>query len=329
MIRKIITVALSAMILMSFAACNNQTQNNANGDPIKIGILQWVTHDALDQLQQGFVDALAKNGYRDGENMILDHQNANGDINIANSIASKFVNNKSDVVLAIATPAVQSMQSKTSTIPILGGAVTDYVAAKLIDSNQVPGGNISGTTDLTPISEQFDLLAEIVPNIKRVGIIYNSSETNSEVQVAMAEDYAKTKGIEVVVKTFTSTNDIQQTASSLSQDVEAFWLPNDNQLASSMDVLAKITTEANLPVICGDRAMLETGGVAAITTDYYALGQQSGEMAVRILRDDADIAQMPVEAVEDAKLLINLKNAQQIGLKIPQNIIDAAREVIE
>lgn len=333
--RKLMAGILSGMLCLGLASCgqasgnasdvaDNTSDGTASAEQVKVGILKWVTHDALDQSEQGFMDALKDGGYVEGENLTLDRQNANDDVSVANTIATKFVNNDSDLVLAIATPAVQSMQSKTDQIPILGTAVTDYEKASLVESNEDPGGNISGTTDMNPIEQQIDLLLEVLPDLKTLGIMYNSSEINAEIQSNIAKEYAESKGITVSVKTISSVNDIQQTATSLAKEVEAFWIPTDNKLASAMGVLASVAEEQKIPIVPGERGMVHAGASFTIGIDYYELGYETGKMAVEILKNGADISTMPIRRQSEFKVDINQEAVDKIGLTIPQSVLHRA-----
>lgn len=292
---------------------------------IKIGIVQYVEHPALDAAREGFVQALADNGYVDGQNVAIDVQNAQADQSNLKTISQRFVNNKEDLILAVATPAAQAVASETTEIPVLGTAITDYVAAKLVDSNEVPGGNISGTTDMNPVKEQIDLMQKLVPGVKNVGLLYTSSEDNSVLQAGLVKDACAALGLNVLEATVTSSNDVQQVTQSLVGNVDAIYIPTDNVIASSMPIVYKITAEARIPTICGEENMVLSGGLATIGIDYSKLGYQTGEMAVKILKGDADISKMPIESQKDYAYKINGDFADAIGLKIPA---DLARYVV-
>jgi putative ABC transport system substrate-binding protein len=327
--KKAIPILLAALLALTAMASLSACDNSKPSGQLKIGILKWVTHGALDAAEQGFIDALRDNGYTDGENITLDKQNANDNSTTAASIADKFVNNQSDLILAIATPAVQSVQSKTETIPVLGTAVTDYVRANLVESNANPGKNISGTSDLTPIAEQFDMLLQVLPHTQTVGIIYNSSEDNSAIQAEDAKMIAESKGLSVVIRTFSSINDIPQTAASLAREVDAFWVPTDNMLASAMNVLIERTMENSIPVVCGEENMVKGGGTFTIGITYYELGYQTGEMAARILKDGASPANMPIEFQNKMAVAIHKANADALGIVFPAEILAVAVDLSE
>jgi len=323
-LQKIISVLLT--LVMIFALSSVAIAEDA---PISIGILKWVTHGALDGAEQGFVDALADNGFVDGENITIDYQNATADASTAALIGDRFVNSNVDLILAIATPSVQSLQSKTTEIPILGTAVTDYVGAELVDSNEAPGGNISGTSDLPSIAEQFDFLLKVLPDIGILGIMYNSSEDNSRIQAEAAQEAADALGITVEVKTFSSVNDIPQTVESLAKDVDAIWLPSDNAISSAMDIVSTTAADVGIPLFCSEESQVVSGGTFALGIDYYKLGYQTGEMAVRILTDGANTAEMPIEWLKDMAVSINLEMADAIGLEFPQDVLSQATDVSE
>lgn len=295
---------------------------------INIGVLQLVEHASLDDAYRGFVDALKDAGYEDGKNLKIDYQNAQADQANLMTMSERFVQDNVDLILAIATPAAQAVAAATSEIPILITAVTDPVTARLAESMEKPGLNITGTTDAGPIDKQLELLKELFPNVKTLGILYNSSEVNSEVQAKQAEEIAVALGWEVRFGTLTSVNDIEQVANSLAGKVDAFYAPTDNTIASAMPNLAKVAEEKKLPVICGAPEMISAGGLATIGIDYYKLGRQTGEMAVRVLKGEAVPAEMPIESLTDTDMIVNLDFAKAIGYTFPQEIMDKATKVI-
>lgn len=296
---------------------------------IKIGILQLVEHAALDAAYQGFIDSLAEDGYVDGKNIEVDYQNAQADQANLMTMSERFVKDDVDLILAIATPAAQAIAAATTKIPILITAVTDPVAAKLADSMEKPGMNVTGTTDAGPIDKQLALLQEMFPEIKTIGVIYNSSEVNSEVQAKQAEEIAKTMGWGVRFGTITSVNDIEQVALSMVGRVQAIYAPTDNTIASAMPNLVKVAEEKKIPIMCGEPGMVEAGGLISIGIDYYKLGFQTGKMAVKILKGEAEPASMPIESLTDADIVINLNFAKAIGYEVPQDLLDRATTVIE
>ena len=338
--RTICSFAVTTALILTTAACSSQpTEPTENGDDtqqeqsvegeqFKIGILQLMEHDALDNARNGLVDALAEGGYVDGEKIVVDLQNAQGDQSNLKTMSQKFVNDKEDLIVAIATPAAQSVTAETQEIPILATAITDYPEAGLVESNEVPNVNLSGTSDRTPVKEQFALLKQILPDVKKVGIMYNSSEANSEVQARAAIEACGELGLDYQEGTVTNVNDIQQVVQSIVGEVDALYIPTDNTFASAIPLVVSITDVEKIPVICGENGMVKGGGLATVGIDYYKLGQQTGKMAIRILEGE-DISKMPVEFPDSTEICINLDTAAKIGVTIPQEIIDSAAFVIE
>ncbi|MGL5270097.1 MAG: ABC transporter substrate binding protein [Selenomonadaceae bacterium] len=301
------------------------SEKSAKQKNVKIGIVQLVEHNALDAANKGFVDGLASKGYKEGENVEFDRQNAQADQSNLQNIAQRFVNNKVDLICAIATPAAQAVANLTKEIPITATAVTDYEQAKLVASNDAPKGNVTGTTDMNPVKEQIDLLLKLVPNAKTIGTVYCSSEVNSETQVKMMKAYAESKGLTVIEATVSTVNDIQQAAQSLVGRVDAIYEPTDNIIASAMPTLVAITNPAKIPVICGEPNMVKAGGLATYGVDYYKLGFQTGEMAADILAGKAKPESMPIQSLKEMSLTINETNAKLLGITIPEDLLkDAA-----
>ena len=311
----------------SSAACSatgSQAASAAAEKKFKIGIVQLVEHPALDAAYKGFVDGLAKAGYVDGQNITLDYQNAQGEQANCQTIATKLVDDKSDLILAIATPAAQAVANTTKDIPILVTAVTDPADAKLVASNKKPGGNVSGTSDLTPVDEQMKLLKQLLPNAKKVAMLYCSSETNSKFQVDIAKKSAAALGLETVDATVSNSNEIQQVVQSLVGKVEAIYAPTDNMIAAGMATVSMVAQPAKLPIIVGESGMVKNGGVATYGINYYDLGLLTAKQAVKILKDGAKPADMPIEYSTNCDLTLNKDVAAKIGLTIPQELLDKA-----
>ena len=300
---------------------NTETADAAN---YKVGIIQLVEHSALDAAYQGFVDGLKELGYEEGKNLTLDYQNAQGDQSNCQTIATKLANDQNDLILAIATPAAQAVANTTKDIPILVTAVTDPADSKLVASNEVPGGNVSGTSDLTPVKEQMDLIPQIVPEAKTVGIVYCSSEANSKFQVELAKAEAEVLGLKVVEATVSNSNEIQQVVQSLVGKVEAIYVPTDNMLAAGMSTVVSVTNPAKIPVICGEEGMVTNGGTATYGINYYDLGKLTAAQAVSILADGKNPAEMPIEYCSDCDLVLNMEAATAMGITFPQDLLDKA-----
>lgn len=322
-LNKAAAFALAAVMALSVTACSNNTNSGGKstvntGDKKKIGIIQMMDHVALNGAREGFIAALAENGYKDGENIVIDYKDGNGDNNNMSTIADQFVADKKDLILAVATPAAQAVAAKTQEIPILATAVTDFVEAGLVTSNEAPGGNLSGTSDMNPVAQQLDLLFELFPDVKTIGFLYNSSEDNSRIQVDVAKKYLDEKNIKYVERTVSNQNEVQQAAQSIVTECDAIYLPTDNVFASTMPSLYDVATTAKIPVICGENGMVESGGLASLGLTYYDLGYQAGLMAVDILQGKAKVGEMPVKGAANFEYKFNADFAKAIGLEIPE-----------
>lgn len=322
--KKFTALFLSALLALTFAACSSSVSSEESSDKLKIGVLQLAEHEALDSAREGFVKALEDAGFKDGDNIVLDVQNAQGDQSNLSTMSDRFVNNDSDLVLAIATGAAQSMASKTSDIPILFTAVTDPVDAGLVSSNENPGANITGTNDMSPISQQIDLLLQLAPNTKTVGLLYNSSEDNSVLQIEIVKKALQERNIAFDEQTVTNTSEVQQAAQSLAGRCDAVYVPTDNVISSAMAIVSDIMTENKIPVICGEENQVINGGLATLGINYFELGYQTGEMAVKILNGE-DVSTMAVQSQENFSYLINKETAQAIGIEIPQELQEFAK----
>lgn len=311
---RLLTLLLTLVLLVGLVGCSGNSKKKT------IGIIQYMEHSALDASREGFIKALKDNGYVQGENLEIDLQNAQGDQSNLSTISDRFVSNNVDLVLAIATPAAQSIAGKTTSIPILATAITDFVSAKLVNSNEAPGGNVSGTTDMNPIKEQIDLLVKLVPDAKTVGVMYTSSEDNSILQAALAKEAIEKLGLKYVEVTVTNSNDVQQAAQSIVGQCDAIYIPTDNVFASAIPVVHGVTSQSKTPVICGESGMVDNGGLATLGINYYDLGYQTGLMAVKVLKGEAKPASMPIESANGFDFAINGTVADEIGLKIPSDL---------
>ena len=326
---KLLTLGLAAALSVGIVAgCGSQNAANNDKKNFKIGIVQLVEHNALDAANKGFVDGLKERGYEEGKNITIDRQNAQADQSNLQNIGQRFVNDKVDLICAIATPAAQTVANLTKDIPIVGTAITDYEGAKLVASNNAPKGNVTGTSDMNPVKEQIDLLMKLCPNAKTIGTIYCSSEVNSEVQVKAMKEYAESKGLKVEIATISTVNDIQQAAQSLVGKVDVFYEPTDNIIASAMPTLTAITDPAKKPVICGEPNMVKAGGLATYGIDYYKLGVQTGLMAADILEGKAKPADMAIQLAKDLKVTVNKANAALLGITFPEDVLKDA-DIVE
>ena len=320
------------VLAISLTACggSESTGNATSGtatDVKKIGIIQLVEHNSLDLAREGFVDGLKEAGYVDGENIRIEYKNAQGDVANCTTIAGQFANDNKDLVLAVATQAAQVMATRTKTIPVLVTAVTNPEDSKLVASNTAPGGNVTGTSDLTPVKEQMQLLTQLCPNAKKVALLYCTSEANSKYQIDLAKEEAAKYGLETIEKTVSDANDIQSVVQSMIGQVDAIYTPTDNVIAANMSLVSQIATANKIPLFVGENNSVEAGGLATYSVDYYALGKLTAQQAVRILKDGANPAEMPIEYLSENKLYINFALAEQLGLTIPEDLAQKATNV--
>jgi len=327
-----VVVSLALLILSSCAGTKTDLNTNTTGSdsgsqPFKIGVLQLVTHDALDASYKGFVDALKEAGLQENVDFVIDYQNAQGEQANCQTIAAKFVNDKVDLILAIATPASQAAANETKDIPILVTAVTDPADAKLVNSNELPGTNVSGTSDLTPVKEQIELLKKIVPNAKKIALLYNSSETNSLFQIELAKEAAEKLGLEYMEASVSQSSEIQQVVESVVGKVDAIYTPTDNMIAAGMSTVALVANEAKIPVIVGEEGMVSKGGLATYGINYYDLGKLTGKQAVDIIKNNAKPAEMPIQYLSEFDLIINQDTVEALGIQIPEDLLAEAKMV--
>ncbi|RHH71475.1 MULTISPECIES: ABC transporter substrate-binding protein [Vagococcus] len=304
-------VGLAAVGLL--VGCGN---NSAETDSSvqKVGILQYMEHKSLDKAREGFIAELKDEGYEDGKNIKIDSLNSQGDQANLKSMSEKLVKEKSDVILTIATPAAISVATETTDIPIIFTAVTDAVSAGLVDSNEKPGKNITGTSDMVPIDKQTNLLLSIVPDAKTIGIIYNSSEENSVIQAKLAKEAIEKKGVKVKESTVTSTNDVQQVMTALAGEVDGVYIPTDNTLANTMETVGEIARNKKLPIVTGSAEDVKVGALATYGLDYEKLGRQTGKLAVKILKGEAKPADLAVDTPTDLDLVVNEDMAKALGI---------------
>ncbi|MGD8189620.1 ABC transporter substrate-binding protein [Brevibacillus ginsengisoli] len=332
------SLLLSASMLL-LSACGQQGGSapttsptpDASGSkkPIKIGVVQIVEHQALDAARDGFISEMAKQGYAKDKDVTYDLQSAQGNMDTATSIAQKFSGDKVDLILAIATPTAQAAAQTTKDIPVLFTAVTDPVAAGLVKSMDKPGGNLTGTTDMNPVEEQLSLIKEIKPETKSIGIIYNSGEVNSKVQIDMAKAVSGKLGITIQEAAITNPTEVKQAAESMIGKVDAFYVPTDNMVVSSLAAILKIAEEQKLPVIAGEENSVKSGAIATYGIDYTKLGEQTADMAVKVLKGEAKPADMAVEKQSKMKLTVNPAAAAKMGVTLPKAMLDRADEVIK
>lgn len=320
-----ITVLAATVAACSGTTNKTDTSNNSNTDTLKVGIAQYMEHDALDASRQGFLDRLAEAGYIEGENLTIDLQNAQGDPSNALTIAQKFAGDSAlDLILAIATPTAQALANQITDTPILVTAVTDPQDAGLVETNDAPGRNITGTSDLNPVKEQVELLIELVPDVSTVGILYAASEQNSVLQGELVIAELEAHGLNGELYTTPSSNDLQSVIESSVGKVDAWYIPTDNLFASSMGTVRQVSVDAKIPVMIGEYNMMKAGGLATVALDYYALGETTAEMALDIIENGTDPASMPIQYQTDPQVYVNEEVAAEIGLSIPESVLSRA-----
>ena len=308
------TTAAKAETTATTTAAAAPAPEAADGETYKIGVLQLVQHAALDASNEGFIAALEDAGV----SFEVDQQNASGEQANCLTIAEKLISDQSDLILAIATPAAQAVAGVTEDIPILVTAVTDPAASGLVNDNANPGVNVSGTSDLTPVKEQIDLLHQILPEAKTVGLLYCSAESNSEIQIKMAKEACDAAGLAYEEFTVPGSNEIQTVVESMVGKVDVIYCPTDNVIAAGMATVTMVATDNDIPCIVGEAGMVEAGGLATYGIDYYQLGYMAGEQAVEILTNGADIATMPIGYLpaERCELTVNKTTAETLGIDI-------------
>ncbi|HFI0089887.1 TPA: ABC transporter substrate-binding protein [Streptococcus suis] len=311
LVKKLATISVASMGLLTLAACSSSSEQ-ASSDVVKVGVLQYMEHESLTAAREGFVAELEANGYKEGEKLVLDYQNAQGDQANLQTISEQLIDGN-DIVLAIATPSAQSLATVSTETPIVFTAVTDPLSADLVESIEKPGGLLTGTSDQAPIDKQVELLGQAVPDAKTVGILYTTSERNSEVQVEQAKELLEKAGYKVVVKGITSSNEVQDATTSLMKDVDALFIPTDNTVASTMAMIGELSVEHKVPVIGGSTDMVDEGGLLTYGTNYEALGRQTAKMAIKII-EGANVSETAVEYPETVSLHVNEEMAQKLGI---------------
>lgn len=303
-----------------------EAQTTKQDKKVKLGVLQLLSHPALDAIYQGIQDELAKEGYEAGKNLEIDFQNAQGDQSNLASMSEKLVSNKNDVIVGITTPATLSLANVTKDISIVMGGITYPVEAGLIKDEKKPGNNITGVSDRTPIKQQLEIMKQVVPTLKTVGILYTSSEDNSVKQAKQAEEDAKALGLEVKVATLANTNDIQQVTESLASQVEAIFVPIDNTIASAMATVVKATDAKKIPVFPSSDTMVADGGVLGLGVDQYQIGVETAKMVVEVLKG-AKPADTPIKLANEGVIYLNEEKVKELGITIPADIAQKAQKV--
>ena len=312
------SVTIAVMMLCAMlAGCGQSAAPAAAEEVYQVGIIQLVTHDALDAATQGFQDALvAKLG---ADKVVFDLQNAAGDSATCASIANAFVSSEVDLIMANATPALQAAVAATGDIPVLGTSVTEYgVALDITDFSGTVGGNVSGTSDLAPLDQQAAMVVEWFPNAKNVGLLYCSAEANSKYQVDTVKALLEEKGINCQLFAFADSNDMAAVTNAACEFSDVVYVPTDNAVASGTDVIDGICRGAGIPIVAGEEGVCAGCGVATLSISYYDLGYATGEMAAKILTGEADISTMPIGYATAFTPKYNAEICADLGLTPPE-----------
>ena len=315
-VRKLLAPLLVVGILLISLISLHQLKADKKKDVFRIGISQFITHQSLDATREGFVDELAKQGYVEGKNIEIDLQNAQGEQRNLKTISQQLAES-CDVVLAIATPSAQSLANTTQTTPVIFSAVTDPVSAKLVESREHPGGNVTGTSDQSSdaISTQINLIKKVLPKAKTIGILYTQSEPNSAVQKDEAKRLLEEKGFTVVEKTILDSNNVKAAAESLMAEVDMVFVPTDNIISSTMETVKQVSIKHKVPVFGGSTEMIAVGGLYNYGTNYEELGRQTARMLIRVLKGEKP-ENIAVELPEKLELHTNKEMADALGIDI-------------
>ncbi|EOL46209.1 ABC transporter substrate-binding protein [Enterococcus phoeniculicola] len=320
--------AVSAVVLVLIASffLQEKKTETVQIEKKKVGVLQFVSHPALDEIYKGVKQGLADEGYTEDKIEIL-FQNGQADQSKLTTMSQQLVQKKSDVLIGIATPAAQSLATTTSEIPIVLGAVTDPVGANLVADNEAPGGNITGVSDKSPVNAQMALAKQLLPTAKTVGILYSSAEDNSKYQVAEAEEAAKKQGFMTKKMAVPSSNEIAQTVQVMSQEVDFIYIPLDNTIANAMQTVVSEANKSNKPIITSVDTMVQQGGLATVGINQFDLGVQAGKMAADILSGKSEPATTPIYTFTEGDTIINTTQAEKLGITIPEELKNSAKLV--
>lgn len=322
--KRVTALILSLLMLLALSACGGTSSESAGASgeaTYKVGVVQLMQHVALDQATQGFQDALKE---KLGDQVEIEVKLASGESTACTSIVTKFLNDGVDLIMGNATPAVIAAKEATSTVPIIGTSVTDYVSeeAAIVESNEAPGGNVTGYSDMSDIAAHVELTQKLCPDAKTVAIVYCSAEPNSVIQGGQAEELYTAAGFATVTLTASDITTISTVVSAACEQADVIYIPTDNLFAENMESVKNIAEPAKIPVICGEGGMALAGGTASVAIDYYVLGYRAGEMAYEILVNGADPATTPIGfmTADDMELVINEENLAALGLTVPDDL---------
>ena len=322
---KWILVITSLLVLIMIISCNTSTNKK---NLYHIGLTQLMTNPGIDAIREGFISEMKKMGYIEGKDIKYSTTNAQGDNNVAIGIAKKYVADKCDLIFAITTPTAQvcANEIKGTSIPLVFGAVTDPIAAGLVDSMNKPGGNITGTSDKWPTSEQFDLLLQLVPDVKKIGVVYNPGETNSEANMKEVEMVCKNKNLQLLTVSVSNTSEVYTAAKSLVGKIDAFYVSADNTVITAMDAVIKVSEKNKIPLLPGVSSNVEQGGFGTLGPDYFDVGVESAKIVDRIIKGEK-ASDIPVTTAKNFEYYFNLKSAKATNITIPEDLLEKASKV--
>lgn len=322
-------VALTVMVVAAlFMTQKEQTSQSASSEKVKIGVLQFVTHDSLDEIYKGIKAGLEEGGYSTTDNLEIDFMNAEADQSQVQTMSKKLVDNGNELLIGIATPAAQGLANATTELPIIMGAVTDPVGANLVTDLKNPGGNITGVSDQTPVADAVSLIKEITPDAKTIGVLYSSNEDNSKIQVEEFKAAAEEAGYTVLEYAVASSNELASTVEVATSKTDVLFTPVDNTVASAFSTVVSVANKTKTPIFTSVEDMVEGGGIASVTLSQYDLGVATGKMAAKIL-DGANPGDTPVQIFNEGTIVVNQKVAKELGITLSDDVINQASKVIE
>ena len=317
--KMVATMMVAAMALTACGGSEAPADDAASGETYTVGIIQQLEHPDLDAATQGFQDKLTE---LLGDSVTFDYQNAQGEQTNCTTIATKFVSNEVDLIMANATTALQSAAAATGDIPIVGTSVTDYVTAGVVDSNEAPGKNVTGASDLAPIDQQIAMLLELVPDVTKVGIVYCSAEPNSIYQSQLAQAELDKAGVAWAEYTAADSNEVQSVVTKAVSECDVLYVPTDNTMANNTEIIKNVAVPAGIPVIAGEEGICSGCGIATLSISYYDLGVKAAEMAYEILVNGANPAEMPIEYVSDGITeKYNPEIVEALGMTVPEGMV--------
>lgn len=312
---------LLCFILISifmFMGCKNHQE-----ETFKIGITQIVEHESLDTVRQGFIDELKDLGYEEGKNIRFDFHNAGGDLSNCESIAQKFANDRPNLILAISTPSAQAVANAIKEIPILVTAITNPEKSNLVESNQKPNTNVTGTSDLSPVEKTIELITELKPSVKKIGILHSNIDVSPSYQAEIASEKIKGLCLEPRIATVSQASEVKQVTEKLISECDAIYVPMDKITAASMPLISKIALDNNKFVVCSEN-LVDKGAVASYGIDYYELGKLTAKQATEILENKNRPQNMPIEYLNENKLILNKSYIEKLNLEVPDKLLKIA-----